>query len=76
MFINWVEECHWTSFGVCAERLPMDHKTDFESTVCVGRGLVRNKGLPENIELAGACRIFLSLRQIKVGTDGDSHGTI
>lgn len=54
----------------------MDHKTDFERAVCVGRGLVCNKGLLKNIQLAGGRRIYLGLRQIKVGTDGDSHGTI
>jgi hypothetical protein len=52
MFTIWVEECHWGAFGVGAERLPSDHKTNLERTVCVGRGLVRSKGLFENIQLA------------------------
>ena len=37
---------------VGAESLPSDHKMDLERVVCVSRGLIRNKGLLENIQHA------------------------
>ena len=46
MFTIWVDE---HPFGVSAEGLPRDHKTNLERAVRVGRSLVRNKGLLENI---------------------------
>lgn len=52
MFQIRVEECHWAAFGVSAERLPKDNKPDLERAVCVGGGVVRNKGLLENVQLA------------------------
>ena len=52
MFTIWVEECQWGAFGVGAESLPRDLKPDLERAICVSRGLVRSKGLLENIQLA------------------------
>ena len=71
-----VEKCHWAAFGVSAERLPGDNEPDLERALCVGGGVVRNKGLLENVQLARGCGFHLRLRHIKVGPDGDSDGAI